>query len=191
MATKPAALDKLTGLASRFGAFVAERYPFALGDVIDAFEAIARGRDPQRRGRHRRASSRAAARAHPAPEVTRRAAGSPGHHPRHVRTDPSRAGVSRASGRMRRLPAPVGDRRVADAGRAPRDPARHAADARDRQPPESVLHERRDPLRPHAVSGQGLPIAGAGSHLRGGRSACAVARPTAAPAGGPGTSSGR
>ena len=42
-----AALDKPTGLASRFGAFVAERYPFALGDVIGAFEAIAGGRDPQ------------------------------------------------------------------------------------------------------------------------------------------------
>jgi 2-oxoisovalerate dehydrogenase E1 component len=47
MATKPAALDKLHGLASRFAAFIAERYPFALRDVIDAFEAIARGRDPQ------------------------------------------------------------------------------------------------------------------------------------------------
>ena len=47
MGTKPAALHKLTGLASRFGTFVAERYPFALGDVVDAFEAIAHGRDPQ------------------------------------------------------------------------------------------------------------------------------------------------
>ena len=31
---KPAGVDKLTGLASRFGAFVAERYPFALSDAI-------------------------------------------------------------------------------------------------------------------------------------------------------------
>jgi 2-oxoisovalerate dehydrogenase E1 component len=47
MPTKPAALDKLTSLASRLGAFVAERHPFALGAVMEAFEAIARGRDPQ------------------------------------------------------------------------------------------------------------------------------------------------
>ena len=42
--TKPAGIDKLTGLASHFGAFVAERYPFALSDAIDAFEAVAGGR---------------------------------------------------------------------------------------------------------------------------------------------------
>ena len=45
MSIKPA-LDRLTGLASRFGAFVAERYPFALGDAVDAFEAVAGGRGP-------------------------------------------------------------------------------------------------------------------------------------------------
>jgi 2-oxoisovalerate dehydrogenase E1 component len=44
---KPAALEKLTGLASRFGAFVAERHPFALGDALDAFEAAIGGRDPR------------------------------------------------------------------------------------------------------------------------------------------------
>jgi 2-oxoisovalerate dehydrogenase E1 component len=47
MATKRAALDELTGLASRFGAFVAERYPFALGDAVEAFEAVTGGREPQ------------------------------------------------------------------------------------------------------------------------------------------------
>src|SRR3989442_8904114 len=41
---KPAGLDKLTGLTSRFGAFVAERYPFALSDAIEAFDAVAGGR---------------------------------------------------------------------------------------------------------------------------------------------------
>ncbi len=46
MVTKPA-LDRLTGLTSRFAAFVAERYPFALGDAIGAFEAVAEGRDPR------------------------------------------------------------------------------------------------------------------------------------------------
>jgi len=42
--TRPAGLEKLTGVASRFGAFVAERYPFALADAIDAFEAANGGR---------------------------------------------------------------------------------------------------------------------------------------------------
>ncbi|MGH9143677.1 MAG: thiamine pyrophosphate-dependent dehydrogenase E1 component subunit alpha, partial [Vicinamibacterales bacterium] len=44
---KPADLVKLTGLASRFGAFVAERHPFALGDALDAFEKATGGRDPR------------------------------------------------------------------------------------------------------------------------------------------------
>src|SRR5262245_6813785 len=43
----PADVDKLTGLASRFGAFVAERHPFALTEALDAFEAVAGGRDPR------------------------------------------------------------------------------------------------------------------------------------------------
>ena len=42
---KPAELEKLTGLASRFGAFVAERHPFALADALDAFEKATGGRD--------------------------------------------------------------------------------------------------------------------------------------------------
>src|SRR6185369_7723664 len=44
---KPAELEKLTGLASAFGAFVAERHPFALGDALDAFETVTGGRDPR------------------------------------------------------------------------------------------------------------------------------------------------
>jgi 2-oxoisovalerate dehydrogenase E1 component len=47
VATKPAALDKLTGLVGRFGAFLVERYPFALTDALAAFEAATGGRDPQ------------------------------------------------------------------------------------------------------------------------------------------------
>ena len=43
----PAEVDKLKGLASRFGAFVAERHPFALTDAIDAFEAVAGGCEPR------------------------------------------------------------------------------------------------------------------------------------------------
>src|SRR4051794_18225798 len=42
---KPAELEKLTGLASRFGAFVAERHPFALADALEAFEKATGGRD--------------------------------------------------------------------------------------------------------------------------------------------------
>ena len=44
---KPAELDKLTGLASRFGAFIAERHPFALVDALEAFEQASGGRDPR------------------------------------------------------------------------------------------------------------------------------------------------
>src|SRR5919198_3314299 len=43
---KPAALEKLTGIARRFGAFVAERHPFALADALEAFEAATSGREP-------------------------------------------------------------------------------------------------------------------------------------------------
>src|SRR5262245_21111928 len=43
---KPAELEKLTGVASRFGAFVAERHPFALDVALAAYEAAAGGRDP-------------------------------------------------------------------------------------------------------------------------------------------------
>src|SRR5207248_234683 len=42
---KPAGLEKRTGLASRFGAFVAERHPLALADALDAFDAVAAGRE--------------------------------------------------------------------------------------------------------------------------------------------------
>ena len=42
---KPAELEKLTGLASHFGAFIAERHPFALADALDAFEKAAAGRE--------------------------------------------------------------------------------------------------------------------------------------------------
>jgi 2-oxoisovalerate dehydrogenase E1 component len=44
---KPAALQKLTGLASRFGAFVAERHPFALAEALDAFDAVTHGAEPR------------------------------------------------------------------------------------------------------------------------------------------------
>jgi len=40
--SKPAELARLTGLESRFGAFVAERFPFALRDAVDAFAAASR-----------------------------------------------------------------------------------------------------------------------------------------------------
>ena len=42
---KPAELEKLTGLAGRFGAFVAERHPFALAEALDALEKATGGRE--------------------------------------------------------------------------------------------------------------------------------------------------
>ncbi|MEO8256347.1 MAG: thiamine pyrophosphate-dependent enzyme [Acidobacteriota bacterium] len=47
MATHPAAPDLPAGLASRLAAFVAERHPFVLVDVVAAFEAIGGGREAQ------------------------------------------------------------------------------------------------------------------------------------------------
>src|SRR5258706_15964323 len=47
---KPAELAKPTGLASRFGAFVAERHPFALADALEAFEMATGGREPRDEG---------------------------------------------------------------------------------------------------------------------------------------------
>src|SRR2546427_195015 len=44
---KPAELEKLTGIASRFGAFVAERHAFALGLALEAFEAATGGGEPK------------------------------------------------------------------------------------------------------------------------------------------------
>src|SRR3954466_2501877 len=44
---KPAGLEKLTGLGGRFGAFVAERHPFALTDALEAFDKATGGREPR------------------------------------------------------------------------------------------------------------------------------------------------
>jgi 2-oxoisovalerate dehydrogenase E1 component len=46
MATEPVVLGKRTGIASRFGAFVLERYPFAFADASEAFESVVSGREP-------------------------------------------------------------------------------------------------------------------------------------------------
>jgi 2-oxoisovalerate dehydrogenase E1 component len=42
--TNPADVARLSGLASRFGAFVGERHPFALADALEALEAAANSR---------------------------------------------------------------------------------------------------------------------------------------------------
>src|SRR5690242_8998113 len=42
-----AEIEKRTGLAARFGAFVAERHPFALEDALAALDAAAAGREPR------------------------------------------------------------------------------------------------------------------------------------------------
>src|SRR5262245_3331727 len=44
---RPAELETLTGVASRFGAFVAERQPCALEDAVEAWEAVTGGREPK------------------------------------------------------------------------------------------------------------------------------------------------
>src|SRR6266478_6012312 len=44
--TGPAEPQKLTGIAARFGAFVAERHPLALAGALDALEAVTRGHAP-------------------------------------------------------------------------------------------------------------------------------------------------
>jgi 2-oxoisovalerate dehydrogenase E1 component len=44
---KPAELEKLTGLASRFGSFVAERHPFAFTTALEAFDQVAGSREPR------------------------------------------------------------------------------------------------------------------------------------------------
>src|SRR5690242_3417603 len=44
---KSAQLDRQTGVASRFGAFVAERYPFALHESLEALDEAARGIEPR------------------------------------------------------------------------------------------------------------------------------------------------
>src|SRR5262249_25115869 len=43
----PTDVEKTAGIASRFGAFVAERHPFALGDALDVLEAVTGGREPR------------------------------------------------------------------------------------------------------------------------------------------------
>ena len=68
---------------------------------------------------------------------------------------------------MRRLPQARSAPRVADRRRAPRDPEGHGAGARDGQPAESVVHERRGPLWGRAVSGERLPWPRPGGNLCG------------------------
>ena len=164
---KPAELEKLTGVASRFGAFVAERHPFALTDAIDAWEAVTGGREPKRRSGDRGAAAGASPRAREAAGVARRCRRGSARR-RRARPPPGASSRRRArcvdecDGFLRR----AGDRSVADARRAPRDPARHDPDARHRQPSEGVLPRRRSPLRRQRVPGQGISVARAGSDLR-------------------------
>ena len=49
--TQPAELEKLTGLARLFGAFIAERHPFALDDALRAYEAVERAAPGENEGR--------------------------------------------------------------------------------------------------------------------------------------------
>ena len=80
---------------------------------------------------------------------------------------------------LRRVPAARRPGGLADGRRTARDPARHGAHARDRQPAEGVLRRRRSALRRRRVPGQGVPIARAGSDLRRRHPACGAATPIA------------
>ncbi len=165
---KTAEVEKLSGLASRFGAFVAERHPFALADALDAFESATHGRaarDDKKIEALRPLLRR---------ELTKRlkaahAAGRPGGV---VSPD---AGCRRDCSRRR--PQLIDDcdgflRRAAiQASLTPDERIEilrgmiltRATDNRLK----SLLHRRRGPLRRHGVSGQGFPLARPGSDLRG------------------------
>ena len=144
---KPAELEKLTGVASRFGAFVAERYPFALIEAVDAWEATTGGREPKgeaafealrpafRRELARRLGSRA------------RPSGALRHHAADERRQAHRAGAALAARRVRRVSPAAGDRGLAHARGTARDPPRHDPHARHRQPPEGALSRRRSAIR--------------------------------------------
>src|SRR5262245_14570968 len=43
----PTDVEKTSAIASRFGAFVAERHPFALGEAIGALDTVTGGREPR------------------------------------------------------------------------------------------------------------------------------------------------
>ena len=87
----------------------------------------------------------------------------------------------RAARRLRRIPAPRGDRRIAHTRRAARAPARNGPDARHGQSSEGVLPGQRGPLPRRGLPGQGLPLARTGGDLRARRCACGAAPSTAAP----------
>ena len=67
---------------------------------------------------------------------------------------------------LRRVSGARGDSRVADPGRAERDPARDGAHARRRQSPQAAVHGRRSALGRTQLSRQGVPLARSGSDLR-------------------------
>jgi len=66
---------------------------------------------------------------------------------------------------VRRISPTRGDRGLVDRRRAPRNSARHAAHARDRQPAESLFHRRGDQVRQRGVSGEGVSVARPGGDL--------------------------
>ena len=157
---KPAELEKLTGVASRFGAFVAERYPFALDRGRRRLRGVDRRARAEGRGRIRCAAAGVSPRARATPAAARGPSGASAT-PRRGRAPRTRIeqAFDAAARRLRRVPAPRRDRGVAHARRARRDPARHDAHARDRQPPEGVLHGGEVRYGRTRRFREGLPIA--------------------------------
>ena len=142
-----ASVHPATELARRLEAFVTERFPFAIAPARAAFDAVQVARpQPDEAAleavrqkfaaelRHA-AAERRAHRSH-RDDARRRRAGA-------IPSGDRRARAGACDGFLRR----AATARLADARRAPRDPARHGAHARDRQPAEDALHRRRSALR--------------------------------------------
>ncbi len=104
---KPAELEKLTGLASRFGAFVAERHPFALADALDAFEKATGGRELRDEAAIEAARPVLRRELKKRLEAPRASGGTAGHDAADDRRRADAAGAHRAARRGRRLSAPA------------------------------------------------------------------------------------
>ncbi len=160
----PTAVD----LARRFGAFVAERYPFALAPALAAFEGASHlsGKACQPPFAGSSASS-PAGRAAQSPDSGEVPPVRPGRdHARRRGRGPARRRRGRTNRCLRRVPQARGNPRNAHARGAPRNPARHDPDASDRQPAEVVLHRRRSPIRRRGLSRQRVSLAWSGGDLR-------------------------
>ena len=87
-------VEKTTGLASRFGVFVAERHPLALADALEALDAVSRGRVPS--DEHGIDALRPALREELGRRLQARTASPAGPRRHHPRAQPPRRGLGQA-----------------------------------------------------------------------------------------------